>query len=390
MNTTPDPAGLALPPLSLYVHLPWCVRKCPYCDFNSHELKQDLPAERYVEALLRDLEQELPLVWGRSVQTVFIGGGTPSLFPAEQIERMLSGFRALIAIAPGAEITLEANPGTIEHDSFSAYGDAGVNRVSLGVQTFDDGCLQAIGRIHDRRQALGAIESLRESTIRNFNIDLMFGLPGQTTEGALDDVRQALEAGSSHLSHYQLTLEPNTAFHARPPVLPDPDRAWEMQEECARELSQAGFCNYEVSAWALPGSECRHNLNYWAFGDYIGIGAGAHGKITLPADSAVRRRMRKRHPNDWLAASAEGKTIALDSAVAANDLAFEFFLNHLRLRDGVPKQRFEQRTGLPWDAIKSRVEQAVAGGLLEENAERVAPTSLGWRFLNDLQALFLP
>jgi len=390
MNTTPDSVGVALPPLSIYVHLPWCVRKCPYCDFNSHELKQDLPADRYVDALLQDLEQELPLVWGRTVQTVFIGGGTPSLFPAKQIERMLGGFRALMAIAPGAEITLEANPGTIEHDSFSAYGEAGVNRVSLGVQTFDDGCLNAIGRIHDRRQVLGAIESLRKSAIRNINIDLMFGLPGQTSETALDDVCRALEADPSHISHYQMTLEPNTAFHARPPTLPDPDQAWRMQEACANELSKAGFYNYEVSAWALPGHECRHNLNYWTFGDYIGIGAGAHGKVTLPADNAVRRRIRKRHPNDWMGASGEGNTVALDSTVAANDLVFEFFMNHLRLSDGVPKQRFEQRTGLPWDRVKSRVDRAVSGGLLEEDAERVVPTELGWRFLNDLQAVFLP
>lgn len=390
MNPPSEPAASGLPPLSLYVHLPWCVRKCPYCDFNSHAAGDVVPADRYIDALFRDLETDLPLVWGRVVQSVFFGGGTPSLFTAGQVERMIAGFRSLLPIAPGAEITLEANPGTVERDSFSAYREAGVNRFSLGVQTFDDACLQRIGRIHDRDEVARALESVARSGIDNFNIDLMFGLPGQSVEMALDDVREALAARPAHLSRYQLTLEPNTAFHANPPAQPDDDTVAEMQESGGELLVAEDFVNYEVSAWAQPGRECRHNLNYWTFGDYLGIGAGAHGKITVPAAGEVRRRIRKRHPRDWMAAAESGNAIADDRAIGPSDLVFEFFLNHLRLSDGIPKQRLQERTGQPWSSVEARVREAVENGLLEDHGERIAPTETGRRFLNDLQALFLP
>ena len=390
MNSQAESRGLALPPLSLYVHLPWCVRKCPYCDFNSHALKGELPAADYVDALLADLEQELPLVWGHTVQSIFFGGGTPSLFPALQIERLLNGIRSLIAVAPGVETTLEANPGTTEHDSFAAYRDAGINRVSLGVQSFDESCLKAVGRIHGRDEVDRSLEFLRQSGLENFNIDLMYGLPGQTLQAALDDVRLALEAGPAHLSHYQLTLEPNTAFHASPPALPGEELAWRMQEACAELLAASGMDQYEVSAWSRPGKACRHNLNYWSYGDFIGVGAGAHGKITLPAENSVRRRIRRRHPRDWMASAGTVDALAEDRSIEPEDRIFEFFLNQLRLRKGVRKSQFMPRTGLAWETVLERVDTAIEKGLLEDRGEHLAPTATGWRFVNDIQALFLP
>lgn len=383
-------AALTLPPLSLYVHLPWCVRKCPYCDFNSHAVKGDLPTERYIDALLKDLEQEVPLVWGRTVQSIFFGGGTPSLFSAAQFERLLAGFGALLNIAPGAEVTLEANPGTTERDSFRAYREAGINRVSLGVQTFDDDRLQAIGRIHGRKEIDNAIDSIHRSGIDNFNLDLMFALPGQDTTAAAEDVRLALAAAPTHLSHYQLTLEPNTAFYANPPERPEEDEAWAMQEECAGLLAEAGLVNYEVSAWGRPGLECRHNLNYWRYGDFLGVGAGAHGKITLPAQGEVRKRIRLRHPEAWMAGVHERNSLADDSALEAPDRIFEFFLNQLRLRDGVKKSQFSPRTGLPWSCVQGPIAEALHKGLLEDKGDRLVPTDFGWRFSNEIQALFLP
>jgi len=355
------------PPLSLYVHLPWCVRKCPYCDFNSHALRGALPADRYVDCLLLDLEQELPLVWGRSVQTVFLGGGTPSLFEARHIERLLSGIRALAPLAPFAEVTLEANPGTVEHDRFADYRAAGVNRVSLGVQSFDDDALAALGRIHGRREALQAIELLHAAGLENFNVDLMYALPGQSRAAALADVRTALGSAPAHLSHYQLTIEPNTAFHARPPALPSDD-----------------------AAWARSGRECRHNLNYWRYGDYLGIGAGAHGKLTMAADQAVRRRVRARHPEAWMTAVEAGSGVADDRVLPQEERIFEFFLNQLRLREGVIMAQFEPRTGLPRESIQARVAELLERELVTEADGRLAPTELGWRFVNDSQALFLP
>jgi oxygen-independent coproporphyrinogen-3 oxidase len=341
---------MELPPLSLYVHLPWCVRKCPYCDFNSHAVKGDMPADEYVKSLLKDLEQDLPLVWGRAVHSVFFGGGTPSLFNAEQIGVLMNGFRSLLRLSPDAEVTLEANPGTIEHDSFSAYRDAGINRVSLGVQSFSNESLAEIGRIHGRQEAESAIDSIQRSGIENFNIDLMYALPGQSLSDAIEDVSVASSCNPAHISHYQLTLEPNTAFFANPPSLPEEDAAWQMQEGCGQLLRNAGYEQYEISAWSRPGSECRHNLNYWRYGDFLGIGAGAHAKITLPSESAVRRRIRLRHPAAWVRGVEEGDSLAEDTNLEPSERVFEFFLNQLRL----------------------------------------APTSLGWRFSNEIQALFLP
>ena len=381
---------MELPPLSLYVHLPWCVRKCPYCDFNSHAVKDELPGDEYVQALLKDLELELPLVWGRTVHTVFFGGGTPSLFSAEQIAALMSGFRGLLRISPEAEVTLEANPGTTEHDSFTAYGDAGVNRISLGVQSFNDDHLSGIGRIHGRAEAERAVAAIHRSGIQNFNIDLMYALPGQSVGDALQDVHDAVSCEPAHISHYQLTIEPNTAFHADPPGLPDEDSAWEMQQECGQVLSRAGYRQYEISAWAQPGFQCRHNLNYWRYGDFLGIGAGAHGKITLPAEQSVRRRIRQRHPGSWMKEVWEGKGIIEDRVLDPAERVFEFFLNQLRLRDGVSKDQLEPRAGVAWNEVATRVNGAIEKGLLRDENGVLSPTELGWRFTNEIQAVFLP
>lgn len=379
-----------LPPLSLYVHLPWCVRKCPYCDFNSHAAQGELPRDEYVDALLKDLESDLPLVWGRPVHSIFFGGGTPSLFSGEHFERMISGFRGLLPVSPDAEISLEANPGTTEHDSFEAYRAAGVNRVSLGAQSFDDRLLTAIGRIHGREEIDRAVSAIKRAGISNFNIDLMFALPGQSVDSALEDLRQAVLCGPAHISHYQLTLEPNTAFHANPPVLPDDDLAWEMQRLGGEILAEAGFGQYEISAWSRPGMRCRHNLNYWRYGDYLGIGAGAHGKITLPAEGTVLRRIRQRHPKSWLRAAAAGDAVADEQRLPLAERIFEFFLNQLRLREGVRKDDLTVRTGADWSAVETAVAEAIERGLLEDAGDRLRPTELGWRFANDLQAIFLP
>jgi len=391
VSTTPaNKVFQGYPPLSLYVHLPWCVKKCPYCDFNSHTRPGQIPEKEYAAALLADLESELPDVWGRPVHSIFFGGGTPSLFSAAWYEDFLGAVRGRLNLAPDAEITLEANPGTTEHDSFSRYAEAGINRISLGVQSFDDTLLQAIGRIHGRAEVDRSIESIHRSGIENFNIDLMFALPGQSIEDARADVREAILAGPAHVSHYQLTLEPNTAFHANPPVLPEMDEAWEMQERCADLLTAAGYRQYEVSAWATEGRQCRHNLNYWTYGDFLGIGAGAHSKITLPAQDAVRRRIRQRHPAAYLKAMSGGTFLSDDRQLEADDLIFEFFLNQLRLYRGVDKKQFSARTGLPWSSVAARAETAVTKGLLEEDERWLRPTELGWRFSNETQALFLP
>jgi len=385
-----DPGPYGLPPLALYVHLPWCVRKCPYCDFNSHEAPSQLPAEEYVDALLADLELDLPLVWGRGVQSIFFGGGTPSLFSAKWIERLIEGFRARLRVNPQAEITLEANPGTTEHDSFSAYRDAGINRVSLGVQSFNNSLLQRLGRIHGCAEIEAAVESIQSAGISNFNIDLMYALPGQSVGDALDDVHRALNCAPSHLSFYQLTVEPNTAFHATPPELPDDDTAWDMQEQCGELFIESGFRQYEISAWAREGFRCRHNLNYWRYGDFLGIGAGAHSKLTLPAEQSVRRRVRQRHPGTWLKAMQTGGWLAEDRLIGEEERVFEFFLNQLRLYDGVRKEQFTPRTGASWNKVSVRVEKAIESGLLTDRNGVLEPTSLGWRFTNEIQAIFLP
>jgi oxygen-independent coproporphyrinogen-3 oxidase len=375
-----------LPPLALYVHLPWCVAKCPYCDFNSHELRADLPERAYIDALLEDFEQELPHAAGRPLASIYLGGGTPSLFSAPAVERLLNGIAARLPVAADAEITLEANPGTVERDDFAAYREAGINRVSLGVQSFDDGALRRLGRIHRADEAHEAIASLRRAGIENFNIDLMYGLPEQTPAGARRDVRIALAAAPAHVSHYQLTLEPNTRFAAHPPRLPDEDSSWRMQEEAGELLAGAGFEHYELSGWSRPGRASRHNLNYWRFGDYLGIGAGAHGKVTESPRGPVRRRVRTRHPRRYLA----GPRVCEDLRVAPQDVVFEFFLNALRLRAGFSKALFEARTGQTWSQAAAGLAEARNRGLLEETGGMIRPSPLGWRFVNDLQALFLP
>lgn len=378
------------PPLSLYVHMPWCVRKCPYCDFNSHAVKESLPAEEYIQALIADLEQELHQVWGRPVQSIYFGGGTPSLFSAGQVETFLDAARARLNLRPDVEITLEANPGTIERDSFPAYADAGINRVSLGVQSFDDKLLKAIGRIHGRREIEQSLQSLKSSGISNFNIDLMFALPGQGFAQSRSDVELAIEAGPAHISFYQLSIEPNTAFAASPPSLPEEDEAWEIQQAGLDLLEANGYGQYEISAFAQADRQSRHNMNYWRYGDFLAVGAGAHGKITTAADGRVQRYAKHRHPRRYLQAHETGDWRAETRVLNEDELVFEFFLNQLRLKQGVNIGDFSARTGVSWDAVEGRVQKAVAKGLLEVRTERIIPTALGWRFVNDIQQMFLP
>ena len=378
------------PPLSLYVHMPWCVRKCPYCDFNSHAVPEKLPAEDYVRVLIADLEQELSRVWGRPVHSIYFGGGTPSLFAAEQVEEFLSAARARLNLWPDIEITLEANPGTIEHDSFSAYAEAGINRVSIGVQSFNDASLGRIGRIHGRSEIEQCLRSLKSSGIMNFNIDLMYGLPGQNLAQSRNDIELAIEANPAHISYYQLTLEPNTAFAANPPELPGDDIAWDMQVAGAGLLEAAGYRQYEISAYAQKGRQSRHNLNYWRYGDFMAIGAGAHGKITRASDRQVWRYAKHRHPKRYFQAVETGDWLADKCLLNSNELVFEFFLNQLRLKHGVYINDFSARTGLSWQLVESRVQQAIDRGLLEIDEDRLRPTGLGWRFVNDIQEIFLP
>ncbi len=381
---------LATPPLSLYVHLPWCVRKCPYCDFNSHEQRGALPFDAYVDALVADLDHDLPLAWGRTVQTVFFGGGTPSLFPPQSIDRFLQLASARLRFAPNAEITLETNPGTVEHGPFAGYRAAGVNRLSFGVQSFDDGCLQRLGRIHSSGDAERAVKAAQDAGFDNLNLDLMYALPGQDLAMAEHDLERALALDPAHVSHYQLTLEPNTLFAARPPAgIPGIDAAWDIQEACQARLAAAGFAQYEVSAWARPGRQCAHNLNYWQFGDYLGIGAGAHAKLTLGAEQRVMRRWKVKHPAEYLARAGTAAAIGGDDVLDAGRLPFDFMLNALRLNAGVPMGMFEARTGLPRAAIAGRLAVARERGWIEPGDERLQPTELGLRFANDAIALFL-
>ncbi|WP_028535399.1 radical SAM family heme chaperone HemW [Paludibacterium yongneupense] len=388
MTTIAMPGALTvLPPLSLYIHFPWCVRKCPYCDFNSHEAKNGFDDAAYADALLRDLESALPAVWGRPVRSIFIGGGTPSLFSAPALEKLLDGVRARVRLDPDAEITLEANPGTFESERFLAYRQAGVNRLSIGIQSFDDGKLKALGRIHDSAQAHRAIE-IACRHFDNVNIDLMYALPGQSLEQALSDIDQALAHGVTHLSAYHLTIEPNTLFHRyTPPALPDDELSADMQEAIEARLGHAGFEHYETSAFARPGRRCQHNLNYWLFGDYLGIGAGAHGKISLP--DGVWREMRHKQPAAYLAGVEAGTAVQTRQKVGRRDLPFEFMMNALRLTGGFDSSLFVERTGLAPAMIASRLDDACARGLLGRADGRLFPTGLGQRFLNDLLTLFL-
>lgn len=380
-----DPS-MAAAPLGVYVHLPWCVKKCPYCDFNSHELRGNAPFSGYIDALLEDLDEDLPLVRGREVETVFFGGGTPSLCPPSLIERFLVGLAARLPVAPTAEITLEANPGAIERGRFSELAAAGVNRVSLGVQSFQPDLLAAIGRIHSDREAYAAIEELVAAGLANFNLDLMFGLPGQSRAAAAADIATAMGVTPPHLSLYQLTLEPGTPFQRRPPELPDDEACWAMEEDAAAVLEAAGYERYEVSAWSRPGHACRHNLNYWNFGDYIGVGAGAHGKLSL-VDGGVLRRQRRRRPLGWMA----GPRIEAERMLEREELLFEFMLNALRLSRGFSLAAFCARTGLGREVALPGLERGRERGLLTPvGSDSWQPTALGRRFLNDVQALFLP
>ncbi len=374
------------PPLSLYIHLPWCVKKCPYCDFNSHAA-QGIPEAAYIDALLLDLERALPDIWGRRIHTVFFGGGTPSLFSAGGIDRILSGVRTLTQLMPDAEITLEANPGTVEAAKFSGFREAGVTRVSLGIQSFNPRHLKALGRIHDDCEARRAAE-LAATHFGTFNLDLMFALPGQTLTEALADVDTAQSFRPPHLSAYHLTLEPNTPFgHTAPPNLPDDDLAADMQQAIEVRLGEAGMQHYETSAYAKPGHASRHNLNYWQFGDYLGIGAGAHSKLSF--HDRVVRQMRTKHPQQYMDAVKQGTHIADTRTLTRDDLPFEFMMNALRLNEGVPAALFEERTGLPLIVCNAALEQARAQGLLETEAARLKPTLQGQRFLNDLLEMFL-
>lgn len=392
MLTRREPtAALALPPLALYVHMPWCVRKCPYCDFNSHAAPEHVPQAQYIDTLLQDLESDLPAVQQRPLTSIFFGGGTPSLFEPDHIARLLEGVRRQIACEEGIEITLEANPGTIEHGRFSGYRDAGINRVSLGAQTFNAEQLRLLGRIHGEHDVARAVEELRQAGIDNVNLDLMYGLPAQTLPQALQDVERALALQPTHISHYQLTLEPGTVFYHRPPPLPDPDDSWQMQIECQELLAACGFEQYEVSAYARSGRRSRHNLNYWMFGDYIGIGAGAHGKLTmLDGANAIVRTTRVRQPREYMSCTAERRVIEVRE-VAAGELPFEFMLNALRLVDGFGESEFEARTGLPFTTLNATLTAARLKGWLEpDGPAHWRATESGQRFLNDVQALFLP
>ncbi|HKW80371.1 MAG TPA: radical SAM family heme chaperone HemW [Casimicrobiaceae bacterium] len=377
----------ALPPLSLYVHIPWCLKKCPYCDFNSHQKRGDVPESAYVDALLADLEFALPSIWGRRVQSVFVGGGTPSLFAPESIDRMLAGVRARVALAPDAEITLEANPGTFERARFAGFRAAGVNRLSVGVQSFEPRLLTALGRVHDADEARAAAAAAID-IFGNVNLDLMYALPGQTPLDAARDVAEALAFSPPHLSFYHLTIEPNTLFDRYPPRLPDDDTAADIEDAIDDTLAAAGYLHYETSAHARPGYECRHNLNYWRFGDYLGIGAGAHSKISF-ADRIVRQ-VRHRQPRQYLDAVARGGPLLEDRAVERRDIGFEFMLNALRLADGFPVPLFAERTGFPLTLVEGPLQEAERRGLLERDHRSIRPTPLGRRFLNDLQAIFLP
>ncbi len=374
--------------LGLYIHLPWCKRKCPYCDFNSHQANS-IPQDDYVEALLHDLEQDLALIWGRNISSIFIGGGTPSLFSGNAIDKLFSGLRALLNLNPGIEITIESNPGSADSEHFRSYRECGINRLSIGVQSFNNEKLSALGRVHDSDQAVEAIKCARQAGFDNINIDLMYGLPAQTVSQAVDDVQQAIDLKVEHISHYQLTVEANTIFHHQPPeALPDDELSWQQQYQCQNLLAVAGYRQYEISAYSQQGRRCRHNLNYWQFGDYLGIGAGAHGKITLAGENRVIRRIRQRQPEAYLRNQGHDSVINERSLNHA-DLIFEFMLNSLRLSDGFESRTFLENTGLSLSQVLPTLQLASEKGLIQYDAVRIRPTELGFRFLNDLQAMFL-
>ncbi len=381
----------ALPPLSLYVHIPWCVRKCPYCDFNSHAAQGAIPEREYIDALIADLEFDLPRVWGRKLKSIFIGGGTPSLFAPESIDRLLSALRARLPfVSPDIEVTLEANPGTVEQGKFAELRAAGVNRLSIGVQSFDADALERLGRIHGAKEAIRAAEQAHAAGFDNFNLDLMFGLPEQTPQAAANDVATAIALEPTHLSYYQLTLEPNTQFAARPPTLPEDDAIAAIQERGQQALAKHGYAQYEVSAYARDGKQCAHNLNYWSFGDYLGIGTGAHGKISDAQTQRIQRLWKVKNPRDYLAAALGSTVIGGESTLTPADAGFEFMMNALRLNDGFETRLFAERTGLPLSVVEAPLALAQRRGWIDIGGSHIRATTLGQRYLNDVLELFLP
>lgn len=376
-------------PLGLYIHLPWCVKKCPYCDFNSYARPEKIPDTTYVDALLKDLEHHLPEIWGRRIQSIFLGGGTPSLFPAREIKRLLSGIRAMLPVTPGCEITLEANPGTVEQERFNGFREAGVNRLSIGIQSFNDRHLKSLGRIHDSSEAQKAAEIAASSGFQSMNLDFMFGLPKQSLEECLQDLEAAIRLQPQHISFYQLTLEPNTEFHAKPPRLPGDDLLWEMQQAGQSLLSAAGYRQYEVSAYARQGFECQHNLNYWEFGDYLAIGAGAHGKLTFMDKQQIQRYWNYRQPGQYLD-NANQNAVQNYRNLAPQETIFEFMLNAFRLRQGFSLSLFNERTGLDSALLETTLQEYEKKNLIYISDEKICPTDFGLRFTDDLIAGFLP
>lgn len=379
-----------LPPLSLYIHFPWCVQKCPYCDFNSHELKKELNEKKYIDALISDLEQELPLFWGRSISSIFMGGGTPSLFSPESIDQLISALRARLTFAPDIEITMEANPGTVELGKFKEFSSAGINRLSIGIQSFSDDKLEKLGRIHGRKEAIRAAELAHDAGFNSFNLDLMYGLPNQSLQQAVEDIETAIALEPKHLSHYQLTIEPNTFFHHQPPPTPDDDKLWEMQEACQTSIAKHGYAQYEISAYAKDGYQCQHNLNYWQFGDYLGIGAGAHGKLTNAPEQKINRSWKVKQPQEYLDKAASEKRIAGEKILTRDDATFEFMMNALRLNNGFETEVFQQHVGLPISIVEKALKQAEEKEWISWDLKRIKPTDTGRQYLNNLLELFMP
>jgi len=372
-----------LPPLSLYIHLPWCIKKCPYCDFNSHTYDSGLPEDEYINSLIADLEYQLPTIWGRRIVSVFIGGGTPSLFSAESIHKLMSKIRSHLNCLPNMEITMEANPGTVEQEKFNGFYEAGINRLSIGIQSFDDNKLQSLGRIHNADEAINAVAVARQAGFENINLDLMFGLPEQNTDQGLSDLQQAIDLSPQHISWYQLTIEPNTFFYSHPPITPEDDAICEMQQQGQKMLANAQYLQYEISAYAKNKQQCAHNLNYWQFGDYLALGAGAHGKISRADIGVISRYWQTRKPADYMRVNAENKTSGREN-IETDQLVFEFMLNSLRLREGFDMLLFEQHTGLGVELILTKCEQAIVDGLMQRKGDNFAATDQGYLFLNDL------
>ncbi|MFV1982246.1 MAG: radical SAM family heme chaperone HemW [Thiohalomonadales bacterium] len=383
-----------LPPLSLYIHFPWCVKKCPYCDFNSHEQKSDFDEIRYIDCLLKDVELVLPTIWGRTIHSVFMGGGTPSLFSPESMDRLLLQLRSLLAIRPEIEITMEANPGTFDFGSntekFKEFKDAGINRLSIGVQSFNNEHLQSLGRIHDKNQAIIAIETALKANFNSINLDLMYGLPGQNIKQALSDIQTAIDTQPTHISHYQLTIEPNTYFFTKPPVLPNEDDSWEMQQKCQDILAKHNFKHYEISAYSIENYQCKHNLNYWNFGDYLGIGAGAHSKISNAQQQNINREWRVKNPRDYMEKVNQNQHIGGSQILSRKDIGLEFMMNALRLTNGFEIEIFNRHTGCQVNLIDSVLNEAEDKQLIIRDIKRIQPTEKGKRYLNDLMALFVP